>query len=161
MAGGAQIQDAPKAMVVVHIDAEALAIGHGVAELEEGPVVSVATAKKIACDGLIQVVTHGKDGKPINVGRASRLVTPRQRRELKIRDRHCRWPGCRRRTALHAHHIEKWPGPTNLDNLVLFCDVHHNIIHLGDFKVRGDPPKIWIERPNLPPIRPGPPRLTR
>jgi hypothetical protein len=72
------------------------------------------------------------------VGRAHRIVTPRQRRALEVRDRHCAFPGCRvstRRT--EAHHVVPWEkdGPTDLDNLVLLCKAHHHAVHEGGWGI--------------------------
>jgi HNH endonuclease len=47
------------------------------------------------------------------------------------RDRHCAFPGCRRRPSrCQTHHVIPWSqgGPTALWNLVLLCDYHHLIL---------------------------------
>jgi hypothetical protein len=85
----------------------------------------------LACDcTLTRVVTAGSV--VLDMGRAVRVVTPAQRRALAIRDRHCRFPSCRRSAAwCDAHHIRSWleGGATDLDNLVLLCRRHHTLIH--------------------------------
>ena len=56
------------------------------------------------------------------VGRAERVVPPRLRRALEVRDQHCRFPGCRAHVRrCHAHHVREWEngGSTDLDNRVL------------------------------------------
>jgi hypothetical protein len=87
--------------------------------------------EQLACDcTLTRVVTAGCV--TLDMGRAVRVVTPAQRRALAIRDRHCRFPSCRRSAAwCDAHHIKSWleGGETNLDNLVLLCRRHHTLIH--------------------------------
>jgi uncharacterized protein DUF222/HNH endonuclease len=47
----------------------------------------------------------------------------------------CRFPGCRHTRHLHAHHVIWWShgGPTDLDNLVLLCTKHHQLVHDGRF----------------------------
>jgi hypothetical protein len=80
------------------------------------------------------------------VGRAERVVPPRLRRALEVRDRHCRFPGCRAHVRrCHAHHVREWEmgGGTDLDNTVLLCVRHHHAVHEGGWVVRrvvGVPP---------------------
>jgi hypothetical protein len=162
LASGTQSYAASRATVVVHVDAGAFAAGRGNAEIENGPMVSAETARMVSCDGVVQAVIHDQDGTPIGAGRTTRKIPARLMRELFRRDGGCATPGCRRKKALNVHHIVHWAdgGPTELDNLVLLCDVHHTIVHVGKFKICGVPPKIWIERGNLPSIRVGPPEFT-
>ena len=48
-----------------------------------------------------------------------------------LRDRRCRFPGCRQRpVACDLHHREAWPlGPTAHDNLCCLCRHHHRLVH--------------------------------
>jgi uncharacterized protein DUF222/HNH endonuclease len=156
-------QESAPAQVVVHVEAEALASNSGVAEIEDGPPISVETARRLSCDGLVQLVVDGAHGKPIGRGRAARTVSKRILKELRRRDRRCRFPGCRRRKGLHAHHLKSWAdgGATDYDNLVLICETHHVLVHEGGYVIRGEPPKISFERPELPPMKVGPPALRR
>jgi hypothetical protein len=95
-----------------------------------GPIARTAL-EHVACEcTLTRVVTAGSV--IVDMGRAVRVVTPAQRRALAIRDRHCRFPSCRRSAAwCDAHHITSWleGGTTDLDNLVLLCRRHHTLIH--------------------------------
>jgi len=52
-------------------------------------------------------------------------------RQLKYRDRECRFPGCGARRFTQAHHVTWWEkgGRTDLDNLVLICFFHHRLVH--------------------------------
>lgn len=155
-------QGGPSATVVVHVDPETLANGKGNAEIEGGPMVSAETGRMVACDAVIQAVFHDEEGYPMGVGRTTRTVPARMKWELMRRDGGCAAPGCRRKKALNAHHIKHWAdgGETEMDNLVLLCDEHHFMVHPGGGKISGVPPKISIERPNLPPIKVGPPDFT-
>ena len=56
---------------------------------------------------------------------------------LLLRDRGCRFPGCRCILNLVPHHIEHWVhgGKTEYWNLVLLCPVHHRAVHEGGFSV--------------------------
>jgi hypothetical protein len=87
-------------------------------------------------------VALGTDGEVLDVGRASRLVTPALWRALVARDKHCTHPGCTRPPAMcHAHHIIHWAdgGTTSLDNLVLVCGEHHRVLHHTPWQVRLNP----------------------
>jgi hypothetical protein len=80
-----------------------------------------------------------KDGAPIHVGRSRRIVPPRMRRLLQLRDGGCRYPGCTvpaRDT--EGHHVIHWlaHGETELDNLVSLCRFHHHRHHDGAFDVK-------------------------
>jgi hypothetical protein len=130
------------ARVVVHVDAAALvADDSGRSELEDGPVISPETARRLGCDAET-VATIERDGLPVSVGRARRTVPPRLRRLLEARDdRTCRWPGCENRCQLDAHHRTHWArgGETSLENLVLLCRHHHRLVHEGGYAVEDDP----------------------
>lgn len=128
--------------VTVHIDALALSgEGAGRSELEDGPVISAETARRLGCDAEA-VTTIERDGLPLSVGRARRTVPPALRRLLEARDDGtCRWPGCERRRFLDAHHRTHWAhgGETSLGNLVLLCSHHHRLVHEGGYAVEDDP----------------------
>lgn len=153
MADSSLAQDPSRAKIVIHVDAETLAEGIGVAEIEDGCTISAETVRRLSCDSLLQQVIHDQNGTPVSMERARRTVTPRLREQLNRRDKTCRWPGCRRRKLLHAHHIvhQADGGPTDYDNLVLLCEPHHYQVHEGGFTIRGDPPKIWGGAPPAPP----------
>ncbi|NDI49214.1 HNH endonuclease signature motif containing protein [Goekera deserti] len=52
-------------------------------------------------------------------------------RFVHLRDRRCRFPGCRARpVSCDGHHIEAWPaGPTSSSNLCSLCRHHHRLVH--------------------------------
>ena len=124
--------------VVVHVDAAALTTGaSGRCELEDGPVISDETARRLGCDAE-HVAAIERDGLPVSVGRRRRTVPPSLRRLLEARDQgFCRWPGCDRRRHLAAHHRHHWAqgGETSLDNLVLLCFQHHRLVHEGGYRI--------------------------
>jgi HNH endonuclease len=69
---------------------------------------------------------------PLDVGRRTPVVPPALRREVAVRDRGCRFPGCDRPQAwCDAHHVVHWAdgGPTALRNLVLLCRRDHRMVH--------------------------------
>ncbi len=133
--------DPDRATIVVHVSAEHLATGQGTAVIEDGPVVAVETARRLACDSRWLVVVDGPDGTPIGVGRKTRRVPAWLDRLLRERDEGCRFPGCGRTRWTHAHHIEHWAstGRTDLDNLITLCGYHHRMIHNEGWAIRGDP----------------------
>ena len=67
--------------------------------------------------------------------------TVAQRRALNVRDGGCRFPGCPQRLFVDAHHVDYWEngGPTDLDNLVLLCRVHHRAIHHRGYRIEKGP----------------------
>lgn len=71
--------------------------------------------------------------RPLAVGRAARLATPAQRKALRLRDGACAIPECTGHGAPQPHHVIGWEfgGPTDLDNLVNLCWVHHRHVELG------------------------------
>src|SRR6266540_1029080 len=77
----------------------------------------------------------------LDLGRATRVITPALRRALALRDRGCIAPGCDRPPPwTDAHHLHHWlhGGPTSLDNLVLLCRTHHLAVHEGGWQLRRD-----------------------
>ena len=78
---------------------------------------------------------------PLDVGRASRLVTTAQLKALRVRDGGCVHPGCSRTVAYcDAHHVQHWAdgGATDVSNLVLLCRHHHRTLHAGDWTLTPD-----------------------
>jgi hypothetical protein len=72
------------------------------------------------------------------VGRAQRTVSPRLRKALEARDRHCAFPGCHAHVRrCQAHHVHEWEhgGRTDLDNCVLLCLRHHHAVHEGGWTI--------------------------
>ncbi len=61
------------------------------------------------------------------------------KRQLRRRDRACRFPGCGRTRALHAHHVvhHAFGGVTELWNLVLLCPYHHRFVHEHGWSITG------------------------
>ncbi len=135
-------QHGAKPRLAVTVGLDALRAGLGAATLETGDTISFAAVRRLACDAEIIPAVLGSHGEVLDVGRTQRLVTPAIWKALTLRDRHCRFPGCRRMPlACDAHHLQHWAdgGPTSLDNLVLLCRGHHTLIHASPWYVRLDP----------------------
>jgi hypothetical protein len=112
-------------------------LGAPASQLEHGMPISSITVQRLACDGCLSRVLMA-DSQVIDVGRATRSVSPSQKRALRARDKHCRFPGCDRPVSwTNPHHIEFWArgGPTNLPNLVSLCWFHHRCVHEGGWQV--------------------------
>jgi uncharacterized protein DUF222 len=152
-----QDQDADRAVVVIHADAAGVAAGTGNGEFESGAVVAAETLDRLMCDAHIETVVHADGGKTIGIGPRSRNIPGWLMRQLRARDQGCRFPGCGRRRLLHGHHIEHWPGPTNLDNLACLCRFHHHLVHEGEWSMRGHPDaRLEFIRPDGSVYEPGP-----
>ena len=99
------------------------------------------TARRLSCDASLVTVLKDSEDKVLNIGRRARIVPPRIRRALEVRDNNtCRFPGCDCKQYLDAHHIHHWAegGETSLDNLVTLCRFHHRALHEGRFSVDAD-----------------------
>ena len=103
--------------------------------------VPQALLDQIISDGIIRPVwTTG--GTPVNVGRATKVISPALRRLVLHRDGHrCRVPGCDNTLDLQIHHV-KWfgrdHGPTDTTNLTTICGTCHHHIHRGHINVTGN-----------------------
>jgi Domain of unknown function (DUF222)/HNH endonuclease len=128
--------------VVAHVPLEALVEGDSTlsGELEEGGLISTETVRRIACDATVAIAVDDDVGHTMYEGRARRLPSDAQRREVRRRDRHCRFPGCTNVTFTNAHHIKPWKpdGRTDLDNLALLCEYHHRRMHTKEWVMSGD-----------------------
>jgi hypothetical protein len=146
------------AQVSVHADLEALTTrDQGVAELAHGGRVPNETARRLACDAVVETVVH-EENLVIGIGRNSRIVPGWLRRQVEHRDGGvCRFPGCENTRWLQAHHIHHWAdgGPTDLDNLILLCGHHHRFLHEHHWHISGRPSEAVIFR--RPDWRPYPP----
>lgn len=134
--------DADRACVVLHVEADALReAASGTAVLENGPAVAGTVARRVSCDAVLETVLEGADHKPLGIGRRSRKVPAWLLRQLRHRDKCCRFPGCDRTRWVHAHHVKHWAdgGPTDAENLVLLCGAHHRLVHEGGWSIRGHP----------------------
>ena len=99
-------------------------------------------ARLRAAAGLLPPTLGGAPTQPLEVGRASRVVSAAQRAALAIRDGGCALAGCDRPPAwCEAHHLRHWlhGGPTNLENLALVCRAHHRAVHEGGWRLTRDP----------------------
>jgi Domain of unknown function (DUF222)/HNH endonuclease len=135
-------QSSERAQLFVHVDATTITNGaQGRCELDDGPVISPETARRLGCDATTITITK-QNGAPLTVGRKRRTVPPKLRQALEARDHGtCQWPGCTNRHYLDAHHRRHWAhgGETSLGNLILLCWHHHRLVHEGGYTIHADP----------------------
>jgi 5-methylcytosine-specific restriction endonuclease McrA len=67
-------------------------------------------------------------------------------RAVRLRDGHCRFPGCDRRTGLQIHHLwpRSWGGTDDIANLAAVCvgggtDHHTQLVPHGELLLLGNP----------------------
>jgi uncharacterized protein DUF222 len=70
-------------------------LGAAASELEAGTPISSKTVQRLACDGTLSRVLKA-DSVVVEVGRATRAISPAQHRALKAQHRGCCGPGCDR-----------------------------------------------------------------
>jgi hypothetical protein len=109
------------------------------AELADGSPIDPATARRLAGEatGWDRVMVHPVTGMVLAVDRYR--PSEEQRRYLRARDRHCRFPGCRmpaRRCDVDHTHDAARGGRTEVCNLACFCVRHHTLKHETDWSVR-------------------------
>jgi len=122
-----------------------------------GVPISPAAARRLACDAQVIPAVLGTRSEPLDLGRVTYTAPRALRRAVILRDKGCRFPGCRRRPRhCHTHHIDHWAdgGTTDLENLCLLCDYHHHLIHQpNSWQIRKTPtgpefiPPQWIRGP--------------
>jgi len=107
---------------------------HPAREEGDGGAAQGLAARLRAAVALLPPALGGAPTQPLEVGRATRVVSAAQRAALAVRDGGCRFPGCDRPPAwCEAHHLRHWlhGGATDLANLVLLCRAHHRAVHEG------------------------------
>jgi hypothetical protein len=99
--------------------------------------VSRATLERLTCEcDISRIITDGPS-QVLDVGRATRTVTPAIWKALVARDRHCQGKGCDAPPGwCKAHHIHHWTkgGATSLENTKLLCDRCHRREHGDEYR---------------------------
>ena len=136
--GAIEAAGAERQQIVVHVAQETLRDRKaGCCEFEDGPSMAAETARRLACDASVVMLTENEDGEPLNVGRKTRTISAPLRRALNSRDKGCRFPGCANTRYMDAHHIDHWAngGETKPSNLVSLCRFHHRAVHEGGIRI--------------------------
>ncbi len=113
--------------------------------LADGAMISPGELRRLCCDAELVPCVLGSASEVLDLGRSVRLVSPKLRRALELRDGGCTFPGCDSPPSrCEAHHIVPWyaGGPTALNNLVLLCPHHHGVVEPPRFHT-GPPPNRW------------------
>jgi Domain of unknown function (DUF222)/HNH endonuclease len=151
-----------RASVVVHAQLSGLTDRTGGCEVEGGPVIQPEVAQRLLCNARLQTVVEDEEGNVVALGRTSREPAAWMVRQIRYRDRECRFPGCGARRFTEAHHIVWWRhgGRTDLDNLALICTFHHRLVHEHGWSIRRetDGEITWFY-PDGVRYRAGPPRI--
>jgi len=123
--------DQDRATVVVHARLNDLAAGVGGHEVEGAPPIHHETLERLLCNARLQTVVEDASGDVLGLGRLTREPSPWMIRQVRYRDKECRFPGCGARRFTQVHHVVFWRdgGRTDLDNLVLICSFHHKLVH--------------------------------
>ncbi len=143
--------------ILVTIDVEQLN-GHkgGRALLDTGETITIEAARRLACDANIAAVLMNGRSEILDFGRSRRVASDAQYKALVVRDGGCRFPGCDRPPGwCQAHHIVQWPdgGRTDLDNLVLLCLTHHQLVHHQHWRIEGSAKNLKLHPPETVPSR--------
>jgi hypothetical protein len=130
--------DPDRATVIVHARLEGLENDAGGCEIEDGPAIHPETVRRLLCNARVQTLLEDDDGNVIGLGRMSREPPAWMVRQVRYRDRECRFPGCGMRRFTEAHHVRWWRhgGRTDLTNLVLVCSFHHRLVHEHGWSMR-------------------------
>jgi hypothetical protein len=138
--------------MVVRVSLDTLRTGDGYAEIDGIPTpISASTARRIAADAnIIPIVLNGAS-EVLDMGRAQRLFTAKQKLALAERDGGCAWPGCPHPpTYTEAHHLRWWDqhhGATDLTNGILLCTHHHHRIHNNGWTITIRDHTPWFTPP--------------
>jgi Domain of unknown function (DUF222) len=117
------------ATVLITLTPDQFRSGRGLAETSTGQQLPVADAFRLADQAELAALLTDAVGQPLELYRTRRLASTSQTLALIARDKGCTFPGCTMPPEwTEKHHILAWKdgGQTNLDNLCLVCDYHHD-----------------------------------
>jgi len=145
-------------LVMAVVDLDTLLRRAGVSDAERtarraellgiGPV-SDALIRELASRAGISLLVTGAGGRPLWLGRSSRLASAAQRSAVLASDsRSCYWPGCGvPANRCQIDHLTGWEqgGATNIDNLGPICGFHNRLKHRGGYgATRGSDGEIEV-----------------
>jgi hypothetical protein len=133
---------------------------HGPATIAGVPLADEQVDAVRAQAGIELVVVDARGG-PIAAGTTRSRVSSKTLRAVRVRDGHCRWPGCDRRTGLQVHHLwpVSWGGGDERSNLASVCagggtDHHAQLAPQGPYLLLGNPNRpdglALVHRDDLP-----------
>ena len=112
--------------------------------------ISLAAAKRLACDCELTMIGSDIHGAPLTVNTAKRFASKKHRIALEGRDRGCAFPSCDRPPDwTQAHHIIPWETrhETQIDGLTLLCAAHHVAVHHQGWEVAMGRTRFPVFRP--------------
>lgn len=116
----------------------------------QGDRIPADVVRHLAEDALVRrVVMAGS--KVLDLGLDVRFATDDQYCALLARDGGCRWPGCHVPGAwCEIDHLipARQGGPTDLSNLVMWCDHHHHVKHRSGVVVLGNAHDLRLQMPD-------------
>jgi len=148
--GGSRSDRVPE--ITVLIDHRSLLEGAhraGVCETDNGMPLPVPTVRRLCCDAEILPVVLDGDGRALDVGLTRRTASWPQRQALRAMYRTCAHPDCSATFDMcRMHHVVPWKqgGPTDIDNLLPLCEVHHHLVHEGGWglEMPADRTATWL-----------------
>jgi hypothetical protein len=148
--------DRPRAVITLQYN-DLIAGIRGATLVGSGEPVAAGTARRIACSGEVIPVVLGGPSVVLDVGRQNRLFSGMLRAALVQRDGGCVFPGCDAPPSrCEGHHIRPWwaGGRTALDNGVLVCAHHHDLVEPDARATPGCRWEIRLDRTGLPEVLP-------
>ncbi|WP_378148343.1 DUF222 domain-containing protein [Cnuibacter sp. UC19_7] len=137
--GGAAVE------LMVTVPAVTLAgVSEEAGELSGYGPIDPDTARRLAAaaPAFTRILIRPDTGETISIGRASYRLPTALRRQLRVEDERCRFPGCNRLAiTADADHTTAWEdgGDTDTDNLAHLCRRHHRLKHATDWDAAQDP----------------------
>jgi hypothetical protein len=105
-----------------------------------GPVPASMARRLASADAATWrlVTTHARTGPAVDPGSTAYSPSAALADLVRIRDRTCRFPGCRQPSRrCDLDHVVPWPeGPTSAGNLAALCRHHHRLKHQTGWRVR-------------------------
>lgn len=116
-----------------------------------GPRIGPRALEAILCDSITEVIGIAETGKPLDLGRKTRTVSPALRRYVLQRDAGCTVEGCGSKYRLEVHHTIPFAqgGATDANDLVTLCWFHHQVaVHRRGFELyRVGASRVRLRRP--------------
>jgi uncharacterized protein DUF222/HNH endonuclease len=133
--------ESPQLTVITELRTLKSEPGAPAAELRDQLTIPSEVVRRLACDCSVQFGHVCADGHSVQLSELQRLPSPKQRRELDLRDGGCTISGCQEPPErCEAHHLQHWAdgGKTNMANLALVCWGHHSRVHEGGHTIVRD-----------------------
>ncbi|MDQ2955794.1 MAG: HNH endonuclease [Actinomycetota bacterium] len=138
------------ATVLITMTADQYETRTGLASTSFGQKLTIDQALRIADQASIAWIVHNSNGGILNYGRTRRIATQGQTLALIARDKGCSFPGCTDPPQwTERHHIQPWTqgGTTNLTNMCLLCDHHHDHINTHQWRITMKNNVPWFTPP--------------